>query len=151
MAFKGKAWRRQYIKGNPHPFGMKAFVLADSETGYLHGVRLYFGSETDILSDLNLLQTCRVVLTVTQPLERLHHVITDRFYLSPELSSKLEGTGFHWHRASQRSRVGGNRVVGQSEGIYRSGKMMALQWQDKRPITMLNPAIWSRSRRGEDG
>ena len=88
VAFKGRAWCRQYLREKPHPFGIKAFVLADSETGYLHGVRFYFGKETDILPDPNLLQTTRIVLTLTQPLEGMsHHVITDRFYSSPELAS----------------------------------------------------------------
>ena len=69
------AWCHQYLRGKPHPFGIKAFVLADSETGYLHGVRFYFGKETDILPNPNLLKTTRIVLTLTQPLEGMSHYI----------------------------------------------------------------------------
>ena len=84
IAFKGRASFRQYIRGKPHPYGIKAFVLADSATGYVQRLRLYFGAETDLLSDPSLLHTTRVVLTLTQPLEGLgYHVITDRLYTSP--------------------------------------------------------------------
>ena len=33
ICFKGCANFRQYVRGKPHPFGIKAFVLADSQTG----------------------------------------------------------------------------------------------------------------------
>ena len=32
IAFKVCASFRQYIRGKPHPFGIKAFVLTDSKT-----------------------------------------------------------------------------------------------------------------------
>ena len=41
IGFKGKVSFRQYIRGKPHPFGINAFVHADSKTGYLHNVRIY--------------------------------------------------------------------------------------------------------------
>ena len=43
------------------------------------------------MQDPSLLQTTRIVLTLTEPLKDLrHHVITDRFYCSPELAMELE-------------------------------------------------------------
>ena len=91
IASKGRVSFRQYMRGKPHPFGIKAFVLADSMTGYVHRLRLYFGSETDVLLDADWLQITRIVLTRTQPLEgHGYHVITDRFYTSPELAMALE-------------------------------------------------------------
>lgn len=41
VAFEGHASFRQYIRGKPHPYGIKAFVLADSQTGYVYRLRLY--------------------------------------------------------------------------------------------------------------
>ena len=33
--YKGSVSFLQYLKGKPHPWGIKAFVLSDSKTGYL--------------------------------------------------------------------------------------------------------------------
>ena len=94
ITFKGRVSFRQYIRGKPHPFGIKAFVLADSKTGYVYRLRLYCGRETDLIHDTSLLHTTRTVLTLVQPLEgRGHHVITDRFYSSPQLALELARRG----------------------------------------------------------
>ena len=85
----------------------EAFVLADSATGYVQRLRLYFGAETDLLSDSSLLHTTRVVLTLTQPLEGLgYHVITDRFYTSPELAMELDRRGLAFTGTAQVNRRG---------------------------------------------
>ena len=94
IAFTGRACFRIYMRGKPDPYGIKAFVLADSETGYVYRLRLYFGKETDIIQDSSLAHTTRVILTLVEPLQGLgYHVITDRFYSSPELAKQLEQRG----------------------------------------------------------
>ena len=40
IAFRGHASFRQYICGKPHPFGIKAFVVADSKTSYVQSQAL---------------------------------------------------------------------------------------------------------------
>ena len=130
------------------PFGIKAFVLADSKTGYVYRLRLYFGGETDLLVDPSLLQTTRIVLTLAQPLEGLgHHIITDRFYTSPELAMALEQRGLPFTGTAQVNRrgmpqaikcAGRTRLQQGSVHAYRAGKTMAIQWQDKRIITILS-------------
>ena len=55
VAFTGRIFFRQYMRGKPHPYGIKAFVLADSKTGYVYRLRLYFGKETDIMQNPLLL------------------------------------------------------------------------------------------------
>ena len=73
----------------------------------MYRVRLYFGSETDLIEEPGLLQTTRTVLTLTQPLEGLgHHVITDRFYNSPELAMELERRGLAFTGTAQVNRRG---------------------------------------------
>ena len=144
IAFKGRASFRQYIRGRPHPFGIKAFVLADSNTGYVYQLRLYFGGETDLLVDPSLLQTTGTVLTLTQPLEGLgHHVLTVSIH---PLSWQWSWNVGVWLSLVQPKSTDGqaiksagkNRLQRGSVRAYRAGKTMALQWQDKRTITVIS-------------
>ena len=94
VAVTGQIFFRQYMRGKSHPYGIKDFVLADSKTGYVYRLRLYFGKETDIMQNSSLAQRTRVVLTLVEPLQGVgHHIITDRFYSSPELAKELEQRG----------------------------------------------------------
>ena len=43
VGFKGRLWFIQYLPKKPTKWGMKAFVLADSVTGYTYNWRLYAG------------------------------------------------------------------------------------------------------------
>ena len=80
IAFKGRASFRQYIRGKPHPFGIKAFVLADSKTGYVYRLRLYFGGETDLTLAyckqhglfLHLRSHLRVLVTISSQTASTH-------------------------------------------------------------------------------
>ena len=90
IGFKGRVSFRQYIRGKLHHFGIKAFVLVDSKTGYVHRLRIYFGADTDIIEDPNLLHTTRTVLTLAAPLEgKGYHLYTDCIYTSPDLALAL--------------------------------------------------------------
>ena len=104
IVFKGRVSFRQYIRGKPHPLGIKAFVLADRRTGYVHSLRLYLGRETDLIADTSLLQTTRTVLTLTQHLQHPGH--HDRFYSSPELAVELEKRGLPFTGTVQVNRRG---------------------------------------------
>ena len=46
IRFKGQLWFIQYMPKKPTKWGMKAFVLADSNTGYTYSWRLYSGKCT---------------------------------------------------------------------------------------------------------
>ena len=43
IGYKGRLWFVQYMPKKPTKWGMKAFVLADSVTGYTNHWRLYAG------------------------------------------------------------------------------------------------------------
>ena len=162
--FKGRVSFRQYVRGKPHPFGIKAFVLADSKTGYLHNVRIYFGAETDIVEDPSLLQTTRTVITLAEHLQKkAYHLYCDRFYTSPELSVALREMGVMLTGTVRTNRRGmllavkapGKPKLKKGETkAYRAGETMVLQWQDKRLVTLLSSAhscnvVEVRTRRGQ--
>lgn len=93
ISFKGRVGFRQYLKGKPHPWGIKAFVLADSTTGYLHNMAIYYGKDTELLRP-DLPHTVRVVCTL---MNEHHHkgydLYVDRFYNSPLLATELSKAG----------------------------------------------------------
>ena len=66
ITFKGQVSFRQYLKGKSNPWGIKAYVLANSRTGYLNRLLIYYGKETQLL-DSPLPHTAKVVITLTAP------------------------------------------------------------------------------------
>ena len=72
IAFRGRVGFLQYLKGKPNPWGIKAFVLADSVSGYLHKVKIYFGKDTQ-LERPELPHTARMLLTLVSGLHNKGH------------------------------------------------------------------------------
>ncbi len=93
ISFRGRVGFLQYLKGKPNPWGIKAFVLADSKSGYLHKVRIYFGKDTQLVES-TLPHTVRVVLTLCDHLHNKgYDLYIDRFYSSPILAKHLCDVG----------------------------------------------------------
>ena len=91
ITFKGRVSFRQYLKGKPHPWGIKAFVLADSKSGYVRNLLIYYGKDTE-LARPQLPHTVRVVLTLVSNSDLEHKgydLYADRFYNSPLLATEL--------------------------------------------------------------
>ena len=67
---------------------------ADSDTGYLYSVAIYYGKETMLVSRPGLNNTTRVVLTLVQPVSNMgYDLYTDRFYISPLFAGGLANLG----------------------------------------------------------
>ena len=91
--FCGRVRFIQYMKGKPNPWGIKAFVLANSKSGYLYKVQIYFGKDTQLLHP-GLPHTIPVVLTLIDGLEHKgYDLYVDRFYASPVLATELTKKG----------------------------------------------------------
>ena len=45
IAFKGRTAMSQYMPNEPHKWGLKAWCLADSKSGYMYNVNMYTGKE----------------------------------------------------------------------------------------------------------
>ena len=90
IALRGRVGFRQYIRGKPHPWGIKAYVLSESKTGYKYNLVIYYGKETQLMTKPGHNHTTTVVLTLINPLADLgYDLYTDRFYTSPLLASEL--------------------------------------------------------------
>ena len=70
----------QYLPKKPHKWGMKAWVLAESKTGYTFNWSIYTGKDADDCGPLAM----RVVLKLVEKLHHQgHHLYFDNFYTSP--------------------------------------------------------------------
>ena len=87
IAFRGRVGFRQYIRGKPQPWDIKAYVLSESRTGYMYNLLIYYGKETQLMARAGLNHTTNVVLTLMCPLANHgYDLYTDRFYTSPVLA-----------------------------------------------------------------
>ena len=146
ITFKGRVSFRQYLKGKPHPWGIKAFVLSDSKTGYLQRVCVYYGKETQLI-DSDHPHTVRVVQTLVEPFHNKgYDLYVDRFYSSPLLATELSKVGVTVTGTVQSNRRGLPKDITtkrkkEPRGMVRaarSGDMIVLSWQDKRKVLMLS-------------
>jgi len=80
---------KQYIQSKPIKWGIKAFLLCESATGYIYNVEIYTG-KTDGLYVPEIGASRSVVARLTCCIEGCNHkIFMDRFYNSPSLSSYL--------------------------------------------------------------
>ena len=124
---------RQYLKEKPNPWGMKAFVLAGSKTGYLNWVCVYYGKETQLI-DSPLPHTVKVVRTLVELFHNQgYDLYLDRFYSSPLLAMELSKVGITVTGTVQANRRGLPKEVAAKRKdprgtvrAARSDKMLAL-------------------------
>ena len=88
IKFKGKVHFRQYLPMKPGRFGIKAFTLAESSSGYLLNSKIYTGKEGNVVErDLGK----KAVLCVMEPfLDKGYYVFMDNYYTSVALFEELE-------------------------------------------------------------
>ena len=143
IGFKGRVSFIQYCPLKRTKLGLKAFVFADSETGYICNILPYTGQEmTAHLSSCNddLLLLAKVVVTVAGKYPgKGHHIFADRFYSNVPLADELEkkDTGYTGTIISNRKQlpkaVRKNTVKlrrGETRAC-RNGKKLVLVWRDK--------------------
>ena len=146
IAFRGKVAFRVYIRGKPHPWGIKAYVLSESRSGYLHNIIIYYGKETKIVHIPGLNHTTNVVLTLMAPLaNKGYDLYTDRYYTSPQLARQLleigttiTGTVMVNRRgmpAATKAKYKGKKGDVSS---FTNGALVVMQWTDKRTLTTLS-------------
>ena len=144
VLFNGRVRFLQYLNGKPNPWGIKAFALSESVSGYLYKVRLYFGKDTS-LERHNLPHTGRVLLTLVNG---LHHngydLYVDHFYSSNLVAIELKKVGIILTNRkslpdSCKSKSRKPRVTVEAFCCSEGG-MLVTSWQDKRQVLMISKA-----------
>ncbi|XP_026475392.1 piggyBac transposable element-derived protein 4-like [Ctenocephalides felis] len=150
VGFKGKISFITYNPNKPTKWGIRIYVMADANTGYVYTILPYYGSLTShqlVRPDLPV--TTRIVLNLCQKLLDYnpgcqgHHFYTDRYYTSIPLAEELLKLNVYLTGTIQTNRkfipdcIKKPIFAENNMFAFRSGKLMLLAWKDKRIVTTL--------------
>ncbi|XP_046737562.1 piggyBac transposable element-derived protein 4-like [Diprion similis] len=131
VKFKGKISFITYHPNKPIKWGIRIYVLADSETGYVYSILPYYGSITsENLSRPDSLASTRITLHL--------------YYTSIPLSQELRKMKCHLTGTIQINREGvptslnKPKLKEKKTVAYKQGNTMLLAWRDKRIVTLLS-------------
>ncbi|XP_070565578.1 piggyBac transposable element-derived protein 4-like [Ptychodera flava] len=153
VPWRGNISFRQYIPNKPDRFGLKAYQINESSSGYTSVFDIYTGGEYDPNQDGDDDEalkghTYNVVMGLMRKggfLNQGHKVYMDNYYNSPELSATLksEDTIVVGTVRSNRSEMPSalKQKVKRGKAVYRCRDGVAVvKWQDKREVTMISTA-----------
>ena len=142
LMWKGRLSWKQYIPSKRSRFGIKFFVLCESESGFIWNFCVYTGKETEF--DKRYLEfniSARIVLRLySDLLDRGYRLYLDNWYISIPLIEKLRS-----HQTEVVSTIRKNRT-GISSNLIKllirlgkcvakfKNKIMLMKWKDKREI-----------------
>lgn len=160
VGFKGKIIFKVYNKDKPVKWGIKIYVLSESDTGYICCLEPYFGkATTERMERQDLGVTSRIVLHLVNKLKESYgaveglHVFTDRFYTNMDLAQELCNMKVHLTGTILRNRKGlplmikkrknGTRNVlklkrGDMKAYRKNDRFSVIHWKDKNEVTMLS-------------
>lgn len=157
VGFKGKILFKTYNPKKPTKWGIRIFVLADSDTGYVHSIIPYYGKHTGEVCNLPYPDksfTSRIVLSLMDRLGLCtygidgYHLFTDRYYSSVELAQQLVTRQCHTTGTIIAGRVGNPNEIRQGAlkklkksgdtCAFRNGNVLVMGWKDKRVVLMVS-------------
>ncbi|XP_046400221.1 piggyBac transposable element-derived protein 4-like [Ischnura elegans] len=135
-AFRGRLSFKQYMPQKPSRYGIKLYMLSESDSGYIWNFDVFCGQD-NVVKDV-----------VTRLLGNLagkgHTLYTDRYYTSPLLAMELEGLQTGLVGTTQKNRRGmpsalRNPQLSRGEQVYRrKGNVLVLCWKDKRDVYIIS-------------
>lgn len=151
VKFKG---RSSFVTYNPKKltkWGIRIYILADSNTGYTYSFLPYYGSFTiESLIRPDLPVTSRIVLQLYKkllysiPEAQGYHIFTDRYYTNLILAQELLKLKCYITGTMQLNRKYVPEIIKEPKFrnnntfACRSGNLLLLAWKDKEIITMLS-------------
>lgn len=160
---KHRSGMRQYNKDKPTKWGLKLWVLADSDTGYTYNFNVYLGKTRRRTSGKGL--GYDVVMDLTECLRQQgYHVYTDNFYTFPPLLKDLKQEGLlgcgttsanrkHFPKEMKTSATWAKKVNRGKQRWQRfDGDVLGIQWKDNKVVSMLSTihkgsdSVWCRRR-----
>ena len=143
IAFKGRTSMTQYMPNKPHKWGLKAWCLADSKTGYMYNLNMYTGKETVAVNETRG-ATHRVVMDVISPiLDRGHIFYMDNYFTSPALFKDMidRQTGacgtLRVNRTGVPASVKTAKIRANAPAQFvRDDNILYVSWTDKRQVNL---------------
>ena len=143
ISYSGRLSFLQFVKGKPTRWGIKAFLLASSDTGYVYKMKVYAGKEQE---KSNIKQ---LVETMVDDLEANSHILyTDNYYTSIELLRSLRRKGIRSTGTIRKSRIRDPEIVNnfskEAKGTIKfftntpDCDLNLLLWRDKRDVYFLS-------------
>lgn len=146
LLWKGRLSCKQYIPFKRSSFGMKFYVLCESQSGYIWNFCVYTGKNTDYGKNYSQYKTAtRIVLELCHGLlGQGYRVYLNNWYTSIELAQKLCTckTDIIGTMRQQRLDVPSDiktTLLKKGQYIARyNNKIMLLKWRDKRDVLLLS-------------
>ena len=159
---------KQYLKDKPTKWGIKSFLLCESDTGYIMHAEIYTGKHDGLrIDELGATGSVVIRLALAADLSQKNHILVmDRFYNSVKLFYYLHntmgvfamGTGMcnrkHYPKSMKQTK---KTLTARGQHDYLSRKnISAIVWMDRKPINFLssyhNPTkVGNVKRRNKDG
>ena len=147
IKFKGRVHFRQFIPSKPGRFGIKAFTLAESTSGYVLGSKVYTGKEAGVVQkDLGK----KAVMSLMEPfLGKGYYLFMDNYYTSVGLFEELEERSTLACGTVRSNRVDLPKEIcnlkstqvkqlKRGESLYRQkGTLTCVTWRDRKVVSML--------------
>ena len=145
IAFKGRLSFRQYMPAKPTKYGIKVWMAADSQNGYVSNFSVYLGKEADVprLNGLGY----DVVTKMARPFLKMHrHVFFDNFFTGTKLMEDLLAQDTYACGTVRSNRkdlppCAKNKLKQGEKVSAQRGKLVFTKWHDKRDISFLSTNV----------
>ncbi|XP_050414127.2 piggyBac transposable element-derived protein 4 [Patella vulgata] len=142
VKYKGRLGFVQYMPMKPTKRGIKVWIAAASDTGYVHAFNVYTGKSLDGVQEKNLGHKVVMDLMETM-LYEYRHVYFDNFFTSIDLAIELLnkktyccGTIRSNRKYYPLSHV--HKLAKGSTKFIQSNNLIATAWQDKKTVHILS-------------
>eukprot|EP00117_Sycon_ciliatum_P041059 scpid73538/ scgid30091/ PiggyBac transposable element-derived protein 4 len=144
VAYKGRLSFKQYMPAKPIKWGMKAYVLAEADTGYVCDWHLYTGKDDSDLQSADTAKRTQLVMRLITNLQPGHIIYTDNYYTSPDLFTTLRGKKLGAVGTVRSNRRGlpaqMKKKMKKTDPTrhWRQGSLLAVAWFDKKQVNMVS-------------
>ena len=143
IPWRGRLSFDQFIASKPIRFGIKVWVLADSESKYIYRKQFYIERNPGERVEVGL--ATRVVKKLCTGLEGFgHHLYTDNFYTSVDLYQYLFENNIYAIKVS-RKKFPKDIIFEETRGLARGtyqrrmcGPLLAVAWLDNKAVYFLS-------------